>query len=218
MAAAASAPAQDAAVRKPVAPALKEYPILTERRQELTREYVRLHYGLDTILLGEPQMIVVHYTAIAGLSASLGAFKPDLLGAGRTDIAGHGDVNVGIHYVVSRDGAVYRLLPEVIIARHTIGFNWCALGIELAAKNAAELTDAQLEATANLVAWIASRYPSIKYLIGHYEYMKKDLPHFTLYRELDRSYTPTVKTDPGEAFMVKLRRKLADTYGLELLK
>jgi N-acetyl-anhydromuramyl-L-alanine amidase AmpD len=161
-------------------------------------------------------MIVVHYTAMSSLQDSLSTFKPLILPAGRTDIAGHGDVNVGIHYVVARDGILYRLLPETVMGRHTIGFNWCAIGIEMTAKNEGELTEAELSSTAGLVAWIASRHPSIKYLIGHHEYMKKELPHFSLYRESDPSYTPTVKIDPGDAFMRNLRAKLAGEFGLNL--
>jgi N-acetyl-anhydromuramyl-L-alanine amidase AmpD len=104
------------------------------------------------------------------------------------------------------------------MGRHAIGFNWCAFGIEIVAKTAEELTVAELASTATLVAWIASRYPSVKYLVGHHEYMKKELPHFSLYRENDASYAPTVKADPGDAFMKKLRQKLADAYGLKLLE
>jgi N-acetylmuramoyl-L-alanine amidase len=199
------------------APALKEYPILSEKRLALTREYALLHYGTDSASLARPLMIVVHYTAIAGLKDSLSTFKPDLLAAGRTDIAGHGNVNVGVHYVVAPDGALYSLLPETVMGRHTIGFNWCAIGIEIVARGEKNLTEAELESTTRLVAWILSRHPSITYLIGHHEYMRKSLPHFTLYREADASYKPTVKIDPGDAFMKKLRGNLSSGFGLSPL-
>ncbi len=197
-------------------PALREYPILTESRLGLLRQYAEMHFGSPSIDLPEPLMIVVHYTAMSGLEASLSTFKLERLPAGRTDIAGHGDVNVGIHYVIAKDGAVYRLQPENIMARHIIGFNWCSIGIEMVGRNAAELTDAQLASCARLSAWIASRHPTIQYLIGHHEYMKKDLPHFTLFREKDPAYAPTVKVDPGDAFMKRLRDTLLARYSLSL--
>ena len=198
------------------APALKEYPVLTEARLELLRQYAEMHFGSPSIDLPEPLMIVVHYTAISGLDATLATFALERLPAGRTDIAGHGDVNVGIHYVIAKDGAVYRLQPENVMGRHIIGFNWCSIGIEMVARNAAELTAAQLTSCARLSAWIASRHPSLQYLIGHHEYMRKDLPHFALFREKDPAYTPTVKVDPGDAFMKRLRETLLSRYSLTL--
>jgi N-acetyl-anhydromuramyl-L-alanine amidase AmpD len=205
---------QDSDAGRIEAPALKQYPILSEKRLELTREYARIHFGTDSISLDRPLMIVVHFTAISTLKDTLATFKPDLLPAGRTDIAGHGNLNVGVHYVVAPDGALYNLLPETVMGRHTIGFNWCAIGIEMVARGEKNLTEAELESTAHLVAWILSRHPSITYVIGHHEYMKKELPHFTLYREADASYKPTVKIDPGDAFMKKLREKLSGKFGL----
>jgi hypothetical protein len=199
------------------APSLKDFPILTEKRLQLTREYARLHFGIDSAELSEPRMIVVHDTAIAGLSDSLATFKPDLLTAGRTDIAGHGDLNVGVHYLIAADGAIYRLLPETVMGRHVIGFNWCAIGIEMVARTEKNLTPAQLASCARLVAWIASRHPTIRYLIGHHEYMKGGLPHSSLFIEKDPSYLPTAKSDPGDTFMRELRGTLANRYALRLL-
>jgi beta-N-acetylhexosaminidase len=88
----------------------------------------------------------------------------------------------------------------------------------MVAKNGKELTDTQFDSCAGLSAWIASRHPSIEYPIGHHEYMRKDLPHFALFREKDPSYAPTVKVDPGDAFMKRLRDLLASRYSLSLKK
>ncbi len=208
---------EDAGTGRLLPPELKEYPILTEKRLELTREYARIHFGTESISLDRPLMIVVHFTAISTLKDTLATFKPDLLPAGRTDIAGHGSLNVGVHYVVAPDGVLYSLLPETVMGRHTIGFNWCAIGIEVVARSARDLTEEELESTARLIAWISARHPSISYLIGHHEYMKKELPHFPLYRESDPSYAPTVKTDPGAAFMGKLRSTLRIRFGLSFM-
>lgn len=192
-----------------------EFPIVTPQRLELTRVYAKHHYGLDGHSLSAPKMVVVHYTVVPTLEGVIGVFRPDRLASHRKDIRGHGEVNVGVHFVVDRDGKIYRLLPTDVMGRHTIGFNHVALGIENIAADANALTERQLEANAVLVKWLKARFPSIVYLIGHHEYMRKDLPHFRLFRELDRSYRPTVKSDPGGRFMTQLRIRLKES-GVEL--
>src|SRR5689334_7658126 len=100
------------------------------------------------------------------------------------------------------------MAPEGVVCRHTIGFNHVALGIENVGEDKDALTDAQVEADAALIAELARRHPTIRYLIGHHEYRDRSLPHFALYTELDPSYQPTVKIDPGEKFMTRLRELL----------
>ncbi|HJV66757.1 MAG TPA: peptidoglycan recognition family protein [Geomonas sp.] len=195
-------------------PALRiiEHPIFDQERLELTREYCKLHYGTASARLVSPKMIVVHYTASPTLAKALDFFTPDLLS--RDDIRSGGAVNVSAHFLVDKDGAIYRLAPEDRVCRHTIGFNNVALGIENVGENKDALTGAQLQADAALIADLARRYPSIRYLIGHYEYRDRSLPHFALNTELDPGYRPTVKIDPGERFMTRLRELLQERYHL----
>jgi len=188
---------------------IKPHPILTERRLALTRAYAKAHYGLDDAALKDPKLIVIHDTEIATLAATFAAFAPDVLPSARAELKGGGEVNVGVHFVVDRDGTVYSLLPLDVIGRHAIGFNHAAIGVENVAKDASALTGAQVAADAELVADLVKRFPSIRCLIGHHEYQKRDLPHFKLYKELVRSYRPAFKSDPGPAFMRKLRADLA---------
>ena len=190
--------------------------ILSEERLALTREYVQAHYGLDTHKLEKPQVIVIHHTAIPSLQGSLDVFKPATLPPNRKYIGRFGRLNVGVHYVVARDGTIWSLLPEDIIGRHTIGLNHLSLGIENVGANEKELTEAQMEANARLVAAMVRRHPSIAYLIGHHEYTVPTLPHYKLYKELVPNYKPTIKTDPGPAFMTRLRNRLRQVYAIEL--
>lgn len=189
-------------------------PVFDQQRLELTRDYCRAHYGIDSWRLEQPRMIVVHYTAFATLEQSLEFFRPPLLS--REDIRSGGAVNVSAHFLVDRDGAVYRLAPDEVVCRHVIGFNHLALGIENVAEGEAALTEAQLESDAALIAGLVARHPGIRYLVGHHEYQERTLPHFALRRELDPSYRPTFKTDPGERFMTRLRGLLKERYRLEL--
>lgn len=195
-------------------PKIMDRPVFGEQRLALTRDYCRVHYGLEEWRLESPRMIVVHYTAFPTLEQSLEFFRPALLS--RQDIRSGGAVNVSAHFLVDRDGAIYRLAPEEVICRHVIGFNHVALGIENVGDSELALTGAQLESDAALIADLVARHPSIRYLVGHHEYQDPTLPHFELHRELDPSYRPTVKSDPGERFMTRLRELLQDRYQLQL--
>jgi hypothetical protein len=176
-----------------------------ERRQ-LTLEYMREHYGLTptapTII---PTMVVVHWTAYSTLERSFAAFELPTLTTNRPDIRNASALNVSAHYLVDRDGTVYRLMPDTLMARHVIGLNHCAIGIENVGDGQDHpLTEAQLKANIRLIEHLASKH-SIDYVIGHYEY-----PRFIGHRrwkETDPTYL-TEKDDPGKGFMKKLRDRL----------
>ncbi len=198
------------------APDIVEYPILTEYRLSLLKDYMNLHYGIDSVSLEKPGMIVVHYTAIPDLANTLAVLQRETLSSYRTEIAGHGDVNVSVHYVIAKDGIIYRLQPENIAARHAIGFNWCALGIEIVAANEKQITPAQLSSCSWLVAWIASRLDTVQYMVGHYECTNWKSGVFSLYRENDPAYSPKEAADPGAGFMARLRATIASKYSISL--
>lgn len=197
---------------------IKPHPIVSEERLALTREYNRIHYGIDSHVLKNPAIVVIHHTAIASLEGSFKAFQAARLPGHRKYIKNFGSVNVGVHFLVDKNGDIYSLLPMDIAGRHAIGLNHVALGIENVAKGPQELTEAQLLANAALVRYLKDRHPSLKYLVGHHEYTLKELPHYRLYKELDPKYRPTIKSDPGAAFMKKLRDLLRKKYRLEFQK
>lgn len=188
-------------------------PVIVERpisfgpdREALTISYLNTRYNLDVssaVIL--PRMVVLHWTAIPTLEGSLEAFQPERLPTVRGDIQGGGALNVSAHYLIDRDGTIYNLLPDTIMARHTIGLNHCAIGIENVGGTAeTPLTPEQEEANTRLVRFLAKNYP-IEYLIGHYEYTAFET--HPLWLEKDSGYR-TTKTDPGEAFMRKIRKNL----------
>ncbi|MFB3925762.1 MAG: peptidoglycan recognition family protein [Syntrophales bacterium] len=190
--------------------------IMSSKRLELTRDYARIHYGRDSYEMECPRMIVIHYTAFPTAEESFDFMKPDELSPVRDDIRAGGSVNVGSHYLVDRCGRIYALLPEKVIARHIVGFNHVAIGIENVGRGKDELTDCQIEADTWLIGKLVKRYPTIEYLIGHHEYMRKDLPHFLLFKEVGGAYKPTEKHDPGASFMERLRKRVRDEYGIQL--
>ena len=119
-----------------------------------------------------------------------------------------GQVNVSIQFLVDRDGTVYRLMPETWMARHTIGLNYNSIGVENVGggDSVDNMTAAQIEANIRLVRYLAKKYPSIEYLIGHSEY--REFEGHPLWLELDDGYR-TEKVDPGDRFMTAVREAVA---------
>lgn len=182
-----------------------ERPIIYDStRKALSLQYLKERHGLTLIEPTiSPKMIVSHWTAIPSLEGSFNAFNPVLLPNIRKELKGASPLNVSIHFLVDRDGTIYRLMHEYLMARHVIGLNWCALGIEnVGDGNKFPLTEAQLKANIWLVKYLKKKYKSIEYLIGHHEYTS--FQNTPLWKETDANYR-TEKSDPGNEFMEKLR-------------
>ena len=182
----------------------------SQERQEATLAYIEEHYGKQPEDISiEPQVIVLHWTAIEGLEASFRAFDAETLGGSRPDLVLAGQVNVSIQFLVDQDGRVYRLMPETWMARHVIGLNYSAIGVEnVGGGNSVDnMTDEQIEANIRLVRYLVKKYPTIEYLIGHSEY--RQFEGHALWLEQDEGYR-TEKVDPGERFMNAVRNGVAD--------
>lgn len=185
----------------------------TMHRIELTKEYIKLHYGMEVQdITIKPQVIVLHYTAVKDLNSSFAYFKPEEIGNMRPDIVKAGKLNTSAQFLVDRDGTVYQLMPDNWMARHVIGLNMIAIGIENVGgvNGADDLSDAQIEANIKLVKHLKAKYPDITYLIGHYQYTQFD--RTPLWNESNKKYR-TQKSDPGRRF---LQSVLDGTKELEL--
>lgn len=182
--------------------------IFNDERKQLSLEYMQEHYGMtpETPVI-EPKMIVLHWTAIPTFAGSFAAFNPVHLLSSREKIATASALNVSVPYLIDRDGIIYQLMPDTLFARHVIGLNHCAIGIEnVGDGDENPLTEAQLEANIYLVRYLADKY-NIEYVIGHHEY--KNFIDHPLWKEKDPNYL-TDKTDPGDEFMEKVRSQLTD--------
>jgi N-acetylmuramoyl-L-alanine amidase len=182
-----------------------EKPILfDEERERLSLEYLEKRHGIiqETATI-TPKMIVVHWTAVPTLESTFDVFNPVNLG-GRPELTAASNLNVSAQFLVDRDGAIFRLLPDTTFARHTIGLNYMAIGIENIGGPDAPLTKAQVKANAELIRYLHKKY-GIEYVIGHHEYYA--FQGTPLWKETDPSYL-TQKVDPGDAFMKKLRKRL----------
>ncbi len=191
-------------------PRIVQRPIpFTAVRRELTLEYIRTHDDpTATGITITPRVIVAHWTNTKTLAATLAMFKPDVLAASRTDIQRGGKLNVSAQFVVDRDGTIYQLMDDTLMARHTIGLNRVAIGIEnIGGGTGFPLNKLQAQADAALVRYLVQKHPTIRYLIGHLEYLRfRGTP---LWGERDPTYY-TVKSDPGATFMARLRALVTD--------
>lgn len=178
----------------------------TERKQ-LSIEYLENHHGLiqnePTII---PKMIVLHYTAGGTLTSNFNYFNNTHIENSITFNKKQSKLNVSSHYLIDRDGTIYQIIPDTLFARHTIGLNYCAIGVENIGSKKQPLTEKQVKANAFLIRKLAKKY-NIEYVIGHYEYGK--FRNSKIWKELDPKYF-TGKEDPGENFMFKVRELISD--------
>lgn len=176
-------------------------------RTSLSLQYLKDRHGLiqekPTIA---PKFVVLHFTGGGTLQSNFNYFNKIKIESGRKYNKNQSDLNVSAHYLVDRDGKIYQLIPDTLFARHTIGLNYCAIGVENIGSGDAPLTPAQVEANINLVRHLHARY-GIKYLIGHSEYGRFRKSAF--WKETDSKYF-TGKVDPGDDFMKQVRVGLKD--------
>ncbi len=177
--------------------------IFDEERMQLTKEYLATRHGLiqDTPTI-VPKMIVLHWTVIPTMQQTFDVFNPSKLPS-RPDLATASSLNVSSQFLVDRDGTIYRLMPETNMARHVIGLNHTAIGVEnVGGTGDLPLTKAQIKSNIRLVKYLSKKYP-VEYLIGHYEYT--NFEGHELWLETDDGYR-TEKNDPGEDFMAAVKK------------
>lgn len=189
-------------------PIIQKPIIFDQQRKSLTLEYLKERYGIEqTEPTIKPTMVVVHWTVIPTLEKTFAALNPAELPAARDGIRTGGNLNVSSQFVIDRDGTIYQLLPETTMARHTIGLNYTAIGIEnIADGDTLPMTEAQLLANTKLITYLGKKYP-IEYVLGHGEYGR--FRDTAWWKETDPNYF-TQKNDPDQPFMERLRSALTD--------
>jgi len=143
----------------------------------------------------KPDTVVVHYISAVNIDPRL-PFDEDLI------LKIFCDLGVSSHYLVGRDGAVLRLVPENCKAWHCGGsvmpspdnrrmVNDFSIGIELAATAESGFTDEQYETLRILAAGLEERYGSLAWC-GH-----EDIAGT---RAVELGLRTAAKTDPGPLF------------------
>ncbi|MCK9473220.1 MAG: N-acetylmuramoyl-L-alanine amidase [Sulfurimonas sp.] len=193
---------------------IEQTPIeFSDVRVELTKDYIKEHYDLEVKDIKiVPKIIVIHHTAIDDFNNSISRFISQTLPSDRPDIKGGGALNVSAHFMVERDGTIHQLMPLEFMARHVIGLNYNSLGIEnVGGQNSKDnLTNEQLKANIFLVNYLKTKFPTIEYVIGHYEYRCFEGNEFWL--EVNRGYR-TKKDDPSVRFMQEIRANIEGFKG-----
>ncbi|QOP46547.1 glycoside hydrolase family 3 N-terminal domain-containing protein [Sulfurimonas paralvinellae] len=187
--------------------------IFTQKRIDMTKAYIKKHYGIDAKdITIKPKIIVLHWTAEPDFNDSFKRLYPEKLFSDRKDIAAASLLNVSAHFLVARDGTIYQLMPDNWMARHVIGLNHSSIGVENVGgedNKKEDLTPAQIRANIRLVKYLKAKYPSIDYLIGHLEY--REMEKNPLWLERDKGYR-TKKADPGAKFMKAVREGVSDLH------
>jgi hypothetical protein len=140
------------------------------RRKGQMAAYSQRHYGERTWRLRHPRVIVEHIAVAPTAAAVRATFAPD-----RPDPELHELPNVCAHFVVSRTGRIFQLVPLRIRCRHTVGLNWTAIGIEHAGfRDSDVLGDRrQLRASLRLTRYLRCRFHiRVRNVIGHSESLR----------------------------------------------
>ena len=174
--------------------------VWSENRERLIEEYAQLHYGKNETRI-VPQAVVVHWTVSETWEQAYNWFYNESMA--------DGTLNVASQFIVDRDGTIYRLSEETALNRHVIGYNWCAIGIENVGgiDGHEDLTEAQLTANIELIRYLHEKYPTIKYIFGHYQ--QNAARASGLYIENVAGYY-SIKSDPGAKFMRSLHSALSE--------
>ena len=141
-------------------------PYDAKRKRDMAA-YAQRHYDIDSYRLYQPQVIVQHITVSDDFESVYNTFAANTPDVELNELPG-----VCSHYVVDKDGTIYRLVPESIMCRHTVGLNWTAIGIEHVARTDADLLGnrRQLRASRRLTQWIQCRRDiGLRDVIGHNE-------------------------------------------------
>jgi len=144
----------------------KPIPFPQKRRDEM-RAYAKRHYGVDDYRLVKPHVIVEHFTATSSFLPVFRTFANDA-----PDVELHELPGVCSHYVIDRDGTIYKLVSLKLMCRHTVGLNYTAIGIEHVGQSDAQVLGdkRQLRASLRLTRMLQGRYGiATKNVIGHNE-------------------------------------------------
>ncbi|HEV7844739.1 MAG TPA: DUF2817 domain-containing protein [Thermoleophilaceae bacterium] len=141
-------------------------PFGAERKADMA-DYAERHYDIHDYRLENPRVIVEHYTATSSFAPVFSYFSRN-----EPDPELHELPGVCSHYVIDRDGAIYRLVPTSIMCRHTVGLNYTAIGIEHVGQSDAQVmrNRRQLASSLRLTRALQGRYGiAMRNVIGHNE-------------------------------------------------
>jgi N-acetylmuramoyl-L-alanine amidase-like protein/zinc carboxypeptidase len=178
----------------------KPIPYGADRRADMA-DYAQRHYGIHDWRLHDPKVIVEHYTVTSTFAPVFNLFSRN-----EPDQELHERPGVCSHFVIDRDGTIYRLVRPTTMCRHTVGLNHTAIGIEHVGMSDAQVMGdrPQLAASLRLTRALQGRYGiGTKNVIGHNESLSSPYRR----ENVDRLRTQT-HADFPKVVMDRYRRML----------
>ena len=153
-------------------------PYGSQRRHQMARYSLR-HYGHRSWHLRHPKVLVLHFTGGSSYSSAWNTFASN--SPNRGEMPG-----VCSHFIVDKDGTIYRLVSPAIRCRHAIGLNYTAIGVEMVQETGSGSHWAdrqilhrrpQIRAALRLARYLKDRFGiRMRNIIGHA--MANDSPYF----------------------------------------
>jgi hypothetical protein len=178
------------------------------KRKRQMAGYSKRHYGQHEWRLRDPKVIVLHYTAGPSYESAWQVFASNDPNRGERP-------GVCSHFVVDKDGTIYRTVPRSIRCRHAIGLNHKAVGIEMVqeAGSGSHWADRQIlhrkpqiHRALRLAGWLKQRLGiKMRNIIGHA--MANDSPYFKDLEGWRNDHTDWLRSDVRK-FRHRLRRML----------
>ena len=124
----------------------------SKERTDLSIEYLKNRHGItQSTPVIKPVMIVLHFTDGGTIKSIHDYFNSPTIEDSRAINKRVSALNVGSQFLIDRDGKIYQLMPDNYLARHAIGLNYCAIGVENIGSDKNPLTEEQVIANAGLV-------------------------------------------------------------------
>ncbi len=169
------------------------------KRKMQTARYSKRHYGKRRYRLGQPRVIVEHYTDGPSMISAWWTMANNTKNLGESP-------GVCTHFIIDKRGHIYRVVPLELRCRHTIGLNQTAIGIEHVGTSDRSVMsrDRQRRASYHLTLWLMAKYDiAVRNVIGHGESLQSPLRY-----ERYRSWRCLTHTDFSRPTMRKYRSHL----------
>jgi N-acetylmuramoyl-L-alanine amidase len=178
-------------------------------RTKLTQDYVKRHYEIPLKEIEfTPAMLILHRSKIGDLGDFYESVRKSILqGTQEFEDDEDADVNMSTHYVIDRDGAIYSLMKDYQIARHSVGLDRQAIGITIIGSGTDVLSDKQVVAAAMLARYLKSKYGTLAWLVGDGETAAFES---SLLWEEKLPFVRDPDLDPGAPYMTRVRSFVAD--------
>jgi N-acetylmuramoyl-L-alanine amidase len=190
-----------------------------EYYESADRERNRRLYGRDTVKLF-PTMIVLHFTVVDDAESIISAFsRPSTVAVGNQRPV---TTLISVHYMVDKDGTVYQLAEEDRTTSGTYGVDYCALAIEMVAKDELDLMSRplQLLAAFTLTDRLLKKYDLPVWRVFSHQEVALGEVFLSEYTDLADTVSPYFypephfRYDPGSTVMAWCREFLLRRRGL----